>query len=50
VALSAGGKRIVCDVSEGEWPSFVASSRWAVKLGVVTGSPDCKSLKRVAGG
>jgi hypothetical protein len=50
VALLAGDKRFACDVSEGEWPSFAPASRWAVKLSVVTGSPDCKSLKRVSGG
>ncbi len=50
VALATGeGKRLDCEVGEGDWPSFAPGSRWAVKLGVVTGSPDCQSLKRLSG-
>ena len=50
VALAtSGNKRLECEVGEGEWPGFAPGSRWTVKLGVVTGSPDCKSLKRLSG-
>jgi hypothetical protein len=48
VALTtADNKRLDCEVSEAQWPSFAPGSRWALKQGVVTGSPDCKSLKPV---
>jgi hypothetical protein len=49
VALLTGDKRFVCDVSESDWRSFEPGSKWAFKVGVVTGSPDCKSLKRLSG-
>jgi hypothetical protein len=44
VVLQAGSRRFTCDVPEARWASFTQGSKWAYKVGVVTGSPDCGSL------
>jgi hypothetical protein len=45
VGLQAGGKRFLCEVPEERWASFQPGTSWSFKVGVVTGSPDCRSLQ-----
>jgi predicted RNA-binding Zn-ribbon protein involved in translation (DUF1610 family) len=42
---TTAGKALDCAVSEARWREMAEGSRWTVKVGLVTGSPACDSLR-----
>jgi hypothetical protein len=45
VDLRQGENTYTCDVSEAMWRNMPIESTWEFKVGVVTGRPDCSTLK-----